>query len=424
MSSFDPNRALNPAKQTPRDQKVKSERLFVEVESYETPADGFHYAVGTRIDNPEEKVRVRLTTVKERLEDLPKATEAKVKSQYSAGDNVRDSISDKAKKDIKLLSFDDARLIQSENGVKEYRAHWPNTISTDPNAEIVSGMASVRLRKQDADRNITSQAHIELIRSQTLVNKGNIDLALKDALEIKDAKGNPRDPLAIVRASYNGEVIAQPRLYPSVEQKSVFDQTQGESKTVNVNAIAEKTMRELQEGKVAKSDFTIRNHDTIRALIAGVKGEPEPKYNIQNANVKEDIRNLYFGAKEGKIQVEVLAVEQIGFGPDSAKTYLTQKDRAPMNVYNIMSEREYNGEKRQQVSAGYTETVVGIQRHEDGAPYAVYAAPEVMWPKPRPLAELPLATPPKAEITKDFVSDHEDVPDQEFVEELEESYEP
>lgn len=368
----------------------RAERIFLVVERYETPADGFHYAIGHKADKPDERVKVRLNTVQERSEDRPSESVEKIKAHYLTGSNTRDSISDKAKAGIKLLSFDDARRLgKDENGVTEYRAHWSKTMSTNPDAEVMSGIAHVKLKEAGEynGRRSPAQAYVELMKSSVVVDKDSIDKALADALAIKDDKGRARDPLVIMRVMYEGKVVASPRVYPSTETAKVFDQNLGEYKEVPRKLDADKTIDDLMTAKPGKSDMENYQLDTARAVIAGLKGLDEPKLNSSDEGVVKSIRNLYYGAKAGALQVEVIAAEKIDFGAESRKTYLHDKDRPQLAAYTI---KEAVDEARVREIPGYTKTVVVVHRHQDGEPYAVFASPVQMYPKVQKLADLPM----------------------------------
>lgn len=381
MSSFDPSKLGGGGKGSGQSAKPRAERLFVAVESYDTPSDGFHYAVGRRVDNPDEVVRVRLTTINERLGDWPDLKEEKVKEQYVTGKFHRDTIADKAKDNIPLISFDEAfKVSTAENGVTEYRAHWPKVMATSPQAETVVGLAHIRLRDSvEADggkRGSKAQAYVEMIKAATIVNKDNIDEALNRALSIKDDQGRARDPVAIIRVFYGDQQVAAPRLYPEMEKGKAFDQVLGGEKEILRKVDADATLGKLMEAKPGNSRMDTEYKDVIRAVVAGVKGDPEPAIASADQQVRDRVRNYYHGAQQGALIVEVVSVEKIDFGADSGKTYLKEKDRSHLAAYTI---REPNGDYVRE-SPGFTKTMVAFQRHPDGEPYAVFASPTEMWP--------------------------------------------
>ncbi len=389
--SFDPSKV---GQHTPRaagntHRGPKAERVFLVVQSFETPADGFHFAVGHTVGNPGEQVRVRLNTVAERKLDAPRDSEEKIKSQYQTGENHRESIADKAKNGIHLISFDDARLVSNNSGVKEYRAHWPKTMSTSPASEVMRGLAHVRLREAvdgPGDSHKKAQAYVEMIRDAQAVTGADVQQKMLQGLAIKDAEGRARDPFVILRAEYNGKVVANARVYPSSTTVKVFDQTEGVEKDAYRKTDAEATLAALLGGEKANSDFQNRQLDTARALIAGLTSGEEPVFNSAD-NVAADIRNLYYGVKEGAVKVEVISLEKVDFGAKSRQTYLKDKDRPQLAAYTI---KEDAGNNQVRESSGYIPTVIAFERHADGEPFAVFASPEAMYAKAKKLNDVKL----------------------------------
>ncbi|ANN80893.1 hypothetical protein [Bordetella flabilis] len=402
MSNFDPSK-LNSRTPKTSQRGPRPERIFMVVDEYSTPESGFHYAIGHRAGHPDQKIKVRLNTVAERVADRPNLKEDAVKAQYVTGENTRDSISDKAKAGIKLIAFDDCRRLGEVDGVTEYRAHWPKTIATQPDAEILTGKAHIRLREayERADTRFKAQAYVELIKGSATATADNITDLMSEALTIKDAQGRARDPLMIMRVTHKGAVVRAPRMYPATRTTQVFDQALGENKDVSRPCDADQTISELMSGVKGRTDLETAQRDSFRAAVAAIKGEPEPAFSSTDAEVIKDVRNLYWGVKEGHLQVEVISAEKIDFGADSRKTYLKDKDLPQLAAYTI---KEPTGDQSFRSVAGYTDTVIGILRHEDGEPYAVYASPVQMFPKAYKLADLRLesgAPAAEAEATTD-----------------------
>lgn len=384
----------------------RPERLFMEVLSYETPSDGFHYAVGKRFGSgvEGEQVRVRLTTVDERAADRPDVNREKIEGQYVSDSNHRDTIADKKKSGIRLISFDEAVKVKSaEDGVTEYRAHWPKVISTDPSAEVMSGMAHIKLvdATEFEGKRIKAKAYVELLQNAAVVDGTNVDEAMFKALSIRDDVSRARDPFAIVRVFHDGAQAASVRIYPDREQKSVFDQSRGQNKDISVKVDAAVTIANLMTGKPGFSDFDTQGKDMVRAVMAGLKGEEQPTFASEDPVVTNKMLNYYYGAKEGHLQVEVIAAEKIDFGVDSGMTYLKEKGRPHLAAYNIEERAQNDTVKR---TPGFVETVIGVHRHPDGEPYAVFASPVALWPKNTmtKLAELPMDSLPKMELPQEL----------------------
>lgn len=367
----------------------KKERLIMVVENYETPESGFHYAVGHKFDDVDAKVRVRLNTVDERCKDRPKTDQNKIREQYVSGENTRDTIADKKKSNIKFISFDDSLLLAEKDGVSEYRAHWGKTMSTDPTAEIISGVGHIRLRQPENGSERSAEAYIEFIKDAQPVVKKNIKQQLTSGLAIKDEQGRARDPFVIIRVGYQDKLVTTVRLFPATETKAIFDQNLGANKEIRTLVDSEKTIEHLLSGKPLSNSPTtayIDNQaDTVRAVVAGLLGRKEPTFN--DPSNKERNLNIYHGAKGGQLNFELISAEKIDFGIDSRKTYLNEKSRPHLAAYDIKSGEEGN-EKQQFVTSGYTETVLAIHRHPDGEPYAVFASPKEMWPKTQVMKNL------------------------------------
>lgn len=406
-NTFDPSKLSQRTPSAPKG--PRPERLFMEVTSYETPSDGFHYAVGKRFGNGAEgeTIRVRLTTVDERAADLPKVNREKIEAQYVTDANHRDTIADKKKAGIRLISFDDAIKVKAgDDGVTEYRAHWPKVISTDPSAEVLSGMAHIKLvdASEYQGKRTKAKAYVELLQNAAVVDGSNIDEALFKALTIRDDVSRARDPFAIVRVFHDGKQAASVRIYPDREQKQVFNQARGQNVDVSVKVDADITIANLITGKAGFSDFDTQGKDVVRALMAGLKGEDAPPIASEDPAVAQKMLNYYYGAKGGHLQVEVIAAEKIDFGVDSGLTYLKDKTRPHLAAYTIEEPAGGDSVKR---TPGFVETVIGVHRHPDGEPYAVFASPVALWPQNTmtKMAELPVDSLPKMELPQELTSE-------------------
>ena len=396
--SFDPD-ALKQKSNYERPKSVKPVRLFLNVTHYDLPDNGAHYAVGHNFDNPEQQIRVRLTTIDERIKERPKQDPDKIRSMYVSGENTRDTLAAKSKAGITLLALDDAMLISDAGGISEYRAHWPQTISTSSDAEIISGMGHIRLREAGENQK-SAQAFVELIDDAKVVDGSNIRNFLTEAVEITDDKNRGRDPFAIVRIEYNGQIYGTARLYPATGTKSIYDQNLGSNKDVAVKLDGKSTMAAIMSGNVvgAAGGYVDQQADVIRALVAGLEGDENPPV-FNDASSQARNANIFYGAKAGQLVIQVLPAQKIEFGSDSRKTYLNDKfvkRRYQLQGYDLPGGGEQDG-KHVSVKNGYTPTVVGIQRHPDGTPYAVYASPKETYPVQVPLNDLSVAVLAKPE---------------------------
>lgn len=390
MSGFDPGK-LNDPVPTQQSSRPKSERVIVEVSHYETPDNAPHFAVGKRLNGDGEDVRVRLNTVDERVADRPSANPETIRSQYITGEFTRESIADKAKSEIKLIAFDDSRKIgTNDSGATEYRAHWPTTMAADKSAEVVMGLAHVRLEPAREEQGVSkkAQAYVEMINDAKQLDKDGAKDALTSALSIRDEDGRGRNPLVILRAQYENQVVSETRIYPATEASTRFDQNEGKNVDINVKVDGDKTLAKLLDGEKGRTSFDDMSKDTARALVAGITGGPEPKFNSDNAEHVSRATNLYHGVKEGHVQVQMIEAERIDFGADSRMSYLNKAEGAQFKPYSVPLAGTENNDRGPRFTAGFTETAVAVQRHDDGTPFAVYASPVEMYPKGKPLREI------------------------------------
>ena len=385
-TTFDPAIAKDALKQqqapAQRERRVYDERVFMEVERFQlSRTGGDEWAIGRSITNPEEKVMVRLSTIEERMSDLPQANEAKLRQSYE-GENRRETLAEKAQGKIKLIAFDGARpLGVSEDGMKQYRAHWPQTMAAKPEAEVLHGLGTISLFQPKDGAPGKASAHVEYLRTSTIVDGSNVREALVSALATKDDLGNARDGHAIMRVYHGGTEFATARVFPAREETAVKDPLYGDSKTVRLPVAGEASVQALLDGKRAGLDNVDVQNDLARAIVAGMLDDDEPP--VSHVMAPEKAANFFYGAKAGELTVEIVAAERINFGLDSAKTYLKDIDNPKFAGYLVRTEVE--GE-RTTVERGYGNTVTAIQRHPDGLPYAIYASPQEHFPQVSPLA--------------------------------------
>lgn len=355
----------------------RPQRLFMIVDHFETPKDGFHFAVGRNAVDPDKEIRVRLTTVDERVADNPKLDRAKVEGMYMTNEKTRETIDDKKRAGITLLAFDDAKKIGvNTEGVSEYRAHWSNTMSTNPQAEVFVGLAHLELSPGNT-RDPKSRARVDMLQKSSVATPENIDALFASALAIKDDQDRARNPYALIRVFYDGQQTAAVKIFPTRVEQPVFDQATGKTKSVSMKQDADATLAKLLSGSPSGTGNANLEQklDVARAVIAGLKNLDLPKANV--AEFAKSTQNYYNGAKGGHITVELTEVERIEFGSDSRKTYLSKAEQPQFKGY-----RAVVGEKDAQYSvSAYAETVVATLRHENGERFATFASPTAMFPK-------------------------------------------
>lgn len=385
-STFDPSMAKDALKpQAQQQRRVFDERVFMAVERFELSRPGTggeDWAIGRSVTDPSVKLAVRLSTVEERMVDMPKANEARLRQSYESGEFRRETLAEKAAVKIKLIAFDGARpLGETEHGVRTYRAHWPQTMAAKPEAEVVHGLGTINLFQPRDGAPGKASAHVEYLRTSTIVDGSNVREALGSALATKDDQGNARDGHAIMRVYHGGTEFATARVFPAREESVVKDPLYGDNKTVRLPVQGDASVKALLDGKRAGLDNVDVQNDLARAIVAGILDDDEPP--VSHVMAPEKAANFFYGAKAGELTVEIVAAERINFGLDSAKTYLKDIENPKFAGYLVRTEVE--GE-RTTVERGYGNTVTAIQRHPDGLPYAIYASPQEHFPQVSPLA--------------------------------------
>jgi hypothetical protein len=392
-TSFDPNIAKNVMKPAAaqRERTVYDERVFMQVQRFQLSRDGGdEWAIGHSITNPDEKFMVRLTTAEERMADLPQINEARLRQSYE-GENRRETLAEKAQAKIVFIAFDGARpLGVTDDGVKQYRAHWPQTMAAKPEAEVTSGLGSIVLYQPKEGSGNKADAYVEFLRTATLADGSNVQQAVESALAITDADGNGRDPHALMRVFYNGDEVATARVFPAREKTVVTDPLYGDQKTIMQPIDAANSFQALRNGTATGIQSMDANNDLARAIISGLMQEEAPP--APNVISQDQMDNFYHGAKSGDLSVEIIGAERIKFGVDSAKTYLKSlkdskgRDNRKLTDYLIKTEVE----GKVITERGYGNTVVAFQRYPNGQPYAVYASPQENLPRVSPLAHFDL----------------------------------
>lgn len=333
-----------------------------------------------------------MTTIAERLQDRPNLKKEDVEKMY-VGENKRSSILDKEKAQIRYLAFDDALVLgQNAEGHHEYRAHWPITMATKPEAEILTGLAHIRLiDKSKTQQN--SQAYVEFIEKARYPNSSNCEALLHAALANKDENGKARNPFMLIRALHEGKVVASARLYPLIDEERIFDQSTGEEKSIYKPAGSELTVPSIWADMSMAKTIDCDNRDKIRALVVGLTGEIPKERKVESGQYKifdtkdqkkyESLSNLLNGVQSGEIKVEIMSGIKINFGADTRKAMLA---KAGQRQYNYMVNDEQHPEYVPR--AGFAATVIATLRHPDGEPYAIFVSPANTFPNAQPLNEI------------------------------------
>ena len=255
-------------------------------------------------------------------------------------------------------------------------------MAATPEAEVTAGVGSIVLYQPKEGSGSKADAYVEFLRTATLADGSNVQQAMESALEIKDENGNARDAHAVMRVFYNGEEVATARVFPAREQAKVTDPMYGDEKTIMQPVDAASSFQALREGNATGIQSMDANNDLARAVVAGLLGDDEPPKS--NVITPEQVENFFHGAKGGDLNVEIVGVERIKFGMDSAKTYLKDRENRKFADYLVKTEAEGG---KTMTERGYGNTVVAFQRYPNGQPYAVYASPQENLPRVSPLAQ-------------------------------------
>ena len=103
----------------------------------------------------------------------------------------------------------------------------------------------------------------------------------------------------------------------------------------------------------------------------------------------------------GALQIEVISGERLPFGGKSAEQYLADKNLNHLAAYQLREPAKNSDAVR--ITPVYMETVVALQRNEEGQGFAVFASPVAMWRKdfnPVKLSDIKIQALPEMESAK------------------------
>jgi hypothetical protein len=384
----------------------KIARLFLQVSKFEADKSGNEYAVGTDITGqiPGE-LKIRLTTVEERMTDRPKENKQKVSAQYSQSKTGRDSIKDKSNAKATVLAFDD--LIATDKTGKKFRAHWAKTLSSadKPSKILLAPVAHIELQQQTNETR--SKAYIETIVKDVnlseLKSKRSLDKAFVDAFSTKDISGNPQRPFAVMNLRHNDQpvLILLPRLYPETSAKKIKDE-QGNTKTIQSPLSATTSVKNIlsgqRQGQNTRETFAL---DVFRATYAALSKLDNVKIFSEGKN-REYVEKIFKGIKDGKIEARLSSGISYNFGPASAQTYLEDADKKHLSVFNIEKKVGDKDKSFERTVNGYAPVVVALQQFQDGSHYVVNAVSNIPYPKTKALNEIDLSTSNETKMLENF----------------------
>lgn len=369
MSTFSPDQLNAADKKAAAPSKPRPRRIFMAVDGYEK-IDGFTYAVGKEAYGSDKPIKVRLTTVTERVADVPSMNPATVESQYVSGSSHRHTLAEKEKNGVKLLSFDVA--LPLENG--HFRAHWPNTASTDPNAVVLTGLAHVHLDDglgANGEPVRTAQAYIEAVKGAETISAADDNVMAKlrgylstnvDSVDVK--------PSVQIRLVHEGKTFARARLYPASDMAEKFDEARGTTVKYKVAVDADTTIARLlsSDQKDNNEAFAV-NRDHFRAMLVGCGAVAADAVTYETDAGK--MENIAAGIEQGAIQVEMVGLERIDCGKSTRQSLLKDAaaNKPPLSFYSSTNAKTQRTDNR------YVPTAVVCQRHSDGQLYVVSVTP-------------------------------------------------
>lgn len=439
-SKFDPDKIFKKVD----NKSDEMEKVFLVVEGYDLPKPGekrASFAHGYRLGDENDKIRVRLNTVAERIADKPDE-EDKVREQYVKGKFTRPTLSEKAKKNIRYLSFDQAvNLGTNDAGVQEYRAHWSNTVTTDSNDRVIKALAHVRVRGGYTDKKGKKHdalAYMEVVDGIRPLRGDNVRAAVMQALSLENDQGRGRYPCPTIRIHYNGKPYEDGlKFFAFKDPVEIYDENTGEDRTVHENVNAEESLKRLMKGVKSDSEFVDTMNDYVRMVIKGIEDQGKKEVqdekvvlliNSKEKIVRERAESLYWGAREGGLTFDIMDSHRVYFGPETRKAYIKEAESRKSSIFNRFtargdsektkyipyvvtedgeqlkgktqgelirkgySEQDIRWEKTDQTEKikvpGYTETVIALSDMDNGDAYAVYVDTLHAQPKMRAMKDL------------------------------------
>ena len=455
-ADFDPEliKGFSVNSKAPRSRSDGQSTIYVRVDGFVTERgqdESTTYVLGTRLDDPEQQVRVRLNTVYERMEDLEAGTDKErakqfqqVSKAYSTGARVRPSLSELRGRDPIVIKFESA--VQLEDGeVQKYRAHWPRVVATkgmEVNPKYSTVVVSAETDNQKA------KAHVDIIDRQVILNPENILIELPLAIDYKkNSSGDNRMPIVHVRLFHKGELMAMLRMFPSMESKVIFDNKSMKEMEVFVPAEAMDSTMRVVDGEKSDLDMINRHHDALRAVIYGMmkwsakdgsSSIKKPPIVTDDVDFRKRVENIFSGVASGRIQVDMLHGERVKFGGMTRKNIISQyeefkrrRERGETGIYNVYAKYKQTSEVKVQApifyatdaqgaitksfqkgdllkagfsdreikkvdgvktvkryDQGYMPTVIGSVRRDNGSSYVTFAEPLDRNPKTKSLSEI------------------------------------
>ncbi|WP_240016411.1 MULTISPECIES: hypothetical protein [Acinetobacter] len=376
--------AMSRSINNPVNNKAVPNRIFLHLDGIGYAPDGNEYAFGTNIAT-NEKIKVRLNTVDERVQDMIQTGRLKsenqarqiVQNQYELSSNPRKTLSDRSKNNSVALSFDQSFEIPSTDNYRSFRAHWFESISTKPSSELIIAPAHV----QFVSTPNTSFGRVEIIENHFTIDRNSdtdkIKQMFMSALNHEDEYSAERSGNLnyILRSQNDGQAIYNGIL------STYLQQIQAGTRNIKVPANINTTLTNLMSNPLITANNTpqnnvLFNHDLNRILVNKLLNQNFiHKLETSDPQLQNYLRSISTKIEKGEIYLDAYTSRNIFLGKETVNSYRNKASRSqsPLKIYNIS---EMDAATNQPIQhKGYLDTMIGIERHSDTlSPYVTFTA--------------------------------------------------
>lgn len=360
----------------------KPSRIFLHLDGIAQAPDGFEYAFGTDILN-KEKVKIRLNTVDERVQDMivtgrmrskTQAIEV-VKNQYENSAQPRKSLSERIRNNSAVLSFDQSYETQSNDNYRTYRAHWAESVTTKKDAQLIIAPTHVQFVNTS-----NPFGRVEILEKQFIVDKqsntDDIRNMFISALNHEDEYSAERSGTLnyLLRSKDDGQSIFNGNL------STYLNPVQAGSRTIRVPADINTTLTKLMKDPIISQenrpqDNIIFNHDLNRIIVNKLlKQNFVHKLETSDPQLQMYLKTISAKLDKGELFLDAFTSRNIFLGKETVNSYRAKASRSqsPLKIYNV-TEMDNNNQPVQH--KGYLPTLIGVDRHSDTlSPFVTFTA--------------------------------------------------
>ena len=360
----------------------KPSRIFLHLDGIAQAPDGFEYAFGTDILN-KEKVKIRLNTVDERVQDMivtgrmRSKTQAidVVKNQYENSAQPRKSLSERIRNNSAVLSFDQSYETQSNDNYRTYRAHWAESVTTKKDAQLIIAPTHVQFVNTS-----NPFGRVEILEKQFIVDKqsntDDIRNMFISALNHEDEYSAERSGTLnyLLRSKDDGQSIFNGNL------STYLNPVQAGSRTIRVPADINTTLTKLMKDPIISQenrpqDNIIFNHDLNRIIVNKLlKQNFVHKLETSDPQLQMYLKTISAKLDKGELFLDAFTSRNIFLGKETVNSYRAKASRSqsPLKIYNV-TEMDNNNQPVQH--KGYLPTLIGVDRHSDTlSPFVTFTA--------------------------------------------------